>query len=258
MSIRLVFGSACRDARVGLDLSQADLAGALGIHRGHLANIEAGRTNISLDLMDRIADRLGQRLELIVHPPRFVSTRSAHDTVHAWCSGYAARRLSPAGWQVAREVDISAGGARGWIDLLAFEPASATLLIIEIKTRLDDLGAVERQVGWYERHAMGAANRRGWRPQRVVVWLLALASEEVEGTVSGNRDLIGQAFPGRAVEMLAMLEGSRPGYRRAAALIDPASRRTRWLIPTRLDGRRSVAPYRDYSDAAMRIQGRRR
>jgi transcriptional regulator with XRE-family HTH domain len=57
MSIRLEFRAACRDARVALDQSQEDLAGVLGIHRGHLANIEAGRTNISVDLMDRSRTR---------------------------------------------------------------------------------------------------------------------------------------------------------------------------------------------------------
>jgi transcriptional regulator with XRE-family HTH domain len=258
MSIRRVFGGACRHGRVALDLSQQDLADNLGIHRGHLANIEAGRTNISIDLMDRIAGTLGQRLELIVHPPRFVAVRPAHDTVHAWCSGYAARRLGEARWLIAREVDVSAGGARGWIDILAFEPRSETLVIIEIKTRLDDLGATERQVGWYERHAIGAATRFGWRPRRVVVWLIVLASDEVDRAVMANRDIIGQAFPGRAQGMLATVAGSDPTNDRSIALIDPAGRRSHWLIPTRLDGRRSAAPYRDYADAARRIPQRRR
>jgi len=258
MSIRVVFGAACRDARVGLDQSQRDLADALGIHRGHLANIEAGRTNISVDLMDRIANALGQRLELIVHSPRFISLRPVHDTVHAWCSGYAARRLSAAGWLIAREVDVSTSGIRGWIDILAFDPRTGTLVIVEIKTRLDDLGGAERQLGWYERNAMGAANGLGWRPRRVLVWLMVLASDEVDRSLRTNRDAIGQAFPGRAPELLMTLAGSEPTARRAIAMIDPASRRSQWLIRTRLDGRRSPAPYRDFADAARRIPRRQR
>jgi transcriptional regulator with XRE-family HTH domain len=257
MSIRAVFGAACRDARVGLDLSQQDLAGVLGIHRGHLANIEAGRTNVSIDLVDRIAATLGQRLELIVHPPRFVGARPLHDTVHAWCSGYAGRRLSAAGWLIAREVDVTAGAARGWIDLVAYDPARETLVIVEIKTRLDDLGAIERQVGWYEGQAMATAHRLGWRPRRIHVWLLVLASDEVDRSLTINRDLVDQAFPGRAMDMLATLTGSAPTANRSIALIDPASRRTRWLIPPRSDGRRSAAPYRDYADAARRLPRRR-
>lgn len=64
--------------------------------------------------------------------------------------GAPAPRPAGAGCLIAREVDISAGGGRGWIDILAFDPRTATLVIVEIKTRLDDLGRVERQLGWYE------------------------------------------------------------------------------------------------------------
>jgi hypothetical protein len=38
-------------------------------------------------------------------------------------------------------------------------------------------------------------------------------------------------------------------------LVDPISRRRAWLWRTRLDGRRSTPPYRDYRDAARRLGG---
>ena len=215
----MVFGKACRTGRLALDLSQQELADALGIHRGHLANIEAGRTNISVDLMERIAHALGQRLDLIVQPPRLVSQRPTHDTVHAWCSGYVARRLLNMGWSVAREVDVSGGGGRGWIDLLAFDPAARTVVVVEIKTRLDDLGLVERQIAWYEAHAFAAAERLGWSPRRSATWLIVLASDEVDRTLVTGRDAINQAFPGRAPDMLAALAGTEPTGRRALAMV---------------------------------------
>jgi transcriptional regulator with XRE-family HTH domain len=257
MSIREVFGAACRAGRVSLDLTQQQLADAVGIHRGYLANIEAGRANVSVDQIDRIAQVLGQRLELIVHAPAFVATRRNHDTVHAWCSGYVARRLTAASWLVAREVDVSADGVRGWIDLFAFHPSSQTLVVIELKTRIDDLGGAERQLGWYERHAIRAANRLGWRPSRVLVWLILLATDEVEAVLLAARDLISQTFPGRADEMLEVVAGGSGAGHRSVALVDPAGRRARWLIRTRLDGRRSPARYRNYGDAARRIPRRR-
>lgn len=74
-----------------------------------------------------------------------------HDTVHAICSGYVDRRLHRAGWTVAREVEIVHGRSHGWIDLLAFEPTTRTLVVIEVKTRLDDIGGLERQAAWYVR-----------------------------------------------------------------------------------------------------------
>jgi transcriptional regulator with XRE-family HTH domain len=251
-----VFGASCRSGRLELDLSQQELADALGIHRGHLANIELGRVNISADLMDRIAVALGQRLELIVHGPRFIAARRPHDLVHAWCTGYVVRRLGD-GWQTAREVAASAGGIHGWIDILAYQPATSTLAVIEIKSRLDDFGAVERQVGWYERRAPQLARELGWRHRQLVTWLIVLAADEVDRSIQANRDSVGQAFPGRADGVLACIRGLAPDAARSMALIDPASRRSRWLIRTRLDGRRSPAPYRDYADAARRIPERR-
>lgn len=145
--------------------------------------------------------------------------------------------------------------AHGWIDLLAFDPRTRTLVIVEIKTRIDDLGAIERQLGWYERDAPLIAQRHGWRPRRIETWLLVLASDEVEATIREQRDVLRLGFPARASAMREVLAGvvDRPRSGRGLALIDPASRRTDWLIPTRVDGRRSAAPYRDYADAARRL-----
>jgi hypothetical protein len=52
--------------------------------------------------------------------------------------------------------------------------------------------------------------------------------------------------------MLAAVAGEAWGGR-GLALIDPSSRRRAWLIRTRLDGRRSPAPFADYADAARRL-----
>ena len=146
------------------------------------------------------------------------------------------------------------GRSHGWIDILAFHPACATLVIVEIKTRLDDLGAIQRQLGWYERAARDVAARIGWRPVTIVSWLLLLSSDEVEMALRRERDLLRVGFQERAGEMRQVVAGEPPvAPRRGLALIDPSSRRADWLIPTCLDGRRSPAAYRDYADAARRM-----
>lgn len=258
MSIRETFGVGCRRGRLDLDLSQQALAATVGIHRGYLANIEAGRANLTVDQMARIAAALGLRLELVIYPPRFVSTRPRHDTVHAWCSAYVTRRLTSAGWFVAREVELQDANGRGWIDILAFDRRTSTLAIIEIKTQLDDFGAAERQISWYERHASVAARRLGWRHRHRTSWLIALATEEVDEALATSREAIEHAFAGRADTMLRTVAGGPPDEARAIALIDPASHRSAWLLRTRIDGRRSAAPYRGYADAARRVGRRRR
>ncbi len=260
--LRVTFARLCFDTRTMLDISQSALAEAAGVSRGYIATIESGRANPTFEVATRIADRLGIELDLVARPPLVISPRQ-HDRVHARCSGYADRRFRRAGWEVQREVEVVHGRSHGWIDLLAFDPRTGTLLIVELKTRFDDLGAIERQLSWYERSASDLARRFGLRIRHVMSWLILLASEEVDTAIRVNTDALGAAFPARAAEMMAIVgTSSSPGgiwtpggSSRGMALIDPASKRREWLLKSRVDGRRAVAPYRDYVDAARRFGG---
>ncbi len=120
--------------------------------------------------------------------------------------------------------------------------------MIEIKTRLDDIGAIERQLAWYERAARGLAGEAGWHATSVRSLVLVLASEEVERTLHANRVALSVAFPRRG----DVLQPS-DDLRRSLALIDPRRRRRDWLMRSRVDGRRGLAPYRDHADAATRL-----
>lgn len=250
-TVRVTFGRACLDTRSSLDVSRPELATRVGVSARYIAQIERGEANPSLRLVEAIADALGLDLELSIRPPVFPAGLRVQDAVHARCSSYVDRRLRGHGWATAREVEIVHGRSHGWIDLLAFDHRTGILLIIEIKTRLDDLGALERQIGWYERMAWQAARRLGWRPTRVVAVVLALASDEVERVVRAHRDLMSIAFPMRAKEIGEVIRDlGAPVAGRGFALIDPASRRRDWLIRASVDGRRSRLPYGGYADAA--------
>jgi DNA-binding XRE family transcriptional regulator len=250
----MTFARLCFETRTMLDITQQALADAVGVSRPHIAAIESGRANPSLDLVVRITDRLGIQIDLVARQP-LVITHPQRDLVHARCSGYVDRRLRRAGWEVHREVEIIHGRSHGWIDLLAFDRRTGVLLIIEIKTRVDDLGAIERQLAWYERSAPRLARDFGWRPDRVTGWLIALASDEVDAAIGRNGEVLNAAFPMRAIEMSRVVGGMNPpaASRRGIALIDPSSRRRGWLMGSRSDGRRSAAPYRGYADAARRL-----
>lgn len=162
--------------------------------------------------------------------------------------------MRTAGWQIAREVQVVQARSHGWIDVLAFHAEDETLLVIEIKTRLDDLGAVERQLGWYGRSAGDVARRLGWTPRRIAIWLAVLSSDEVEAVITNNAGLLRSRFPVRAREMLAWLSDRRhstTGWR--LALLDPTSKRRDWLIRARVAGRRSPCWFADYAAAARRL-----
>ncbi len=157
------------------------------------------------------------------------------------------------------EVEVGGDRSRGWIDVLAYHPATGWLLVIEIKTEIRDLGAIERSLGWYERDAIVAARRLGWQPKHAIGCLLLLATAANDARASANGVPIGVGFPTRAHELGGLVQagsGPRP-HGRAVAMIDPLSRRTAWLRPLHQDGRRQPAPYLDYADF-MRAIGRHR
>jgi transcriptional regulator with XRE-family HTH domain len=254
-SARMSLARASREGRLALGLSQRTVAGKVGVAQSYIAAIETGRANPSLDVIVRLVTALGYELDLGLRPPVIVGDRRQRDLVHARCSGHVDRRLRVAGWETAREVPIIDGRWRGWIDLLAFDRRTSTLLVIEIKTVIDDIGALERQVGWYERVARRVAREQGWVPRRVIVWLLVLATDANESSLVRNRDVIDSAFPVRGSAMEGLLEkptSQWPGGR-GIACIDPGRHHRRWLLRPRIDGGRSAHCYRDYRDAAQSL-----
>jgi transcriptional regulator with XRE-family HTH domain len=253
MRLRATLGRHIRETRLALDISQQELARAIGVSRGYVAHIEQGQANASLDLVERAGIALGIDFELLARRPVADRTDAPRDVVHAWCSGYVDRRLRRAGWLTDGEVEIVHARHHGWIDLVAFQPTTRPMLVIEVKTRLDDIGAVERQLGWYERSAGEVAARLGWRPATVSGWLLLLSTGEVEEALRANRDVLATAFPRRAKELGALLQGTPTLPGRGLALIDPAARRRSWLLPSRIDGRRSPPPFSNYAEAARRL-----
>lgn len=245
----------CRDRRVELGVTQIAIARTLEISRSHYAAIESGRANPSLALVDRIAEVLGIRLDLVARPIVIVSGSRARDALHACCSGYVARRLIADGWVVHREVQIEDGRLRGWIDILAYDPISGVVLVIEVKTGLDDVGRLERQIGWYER-VIDSAIPTDWRPRGVTSWVLTLATAEADEAVLRHADVLGTSFPTRALAMRGVLARATAPVGRGLALIDPHSRRRDWLIATRADGRRTPLPFQD-RPGAMKVLGLR-
>lgn len=254
--------------RNGRDLvgwSQRELSRRSGVVQSLLSRIERGQVDdLRLSDVDRLLSALGIRYWLGVEPPTGFGRRRS-DAVHARCSGFVHRRLGAGGWLIEREVEIGSDRSRGWIDILAFHADSGLLLVIEVKTELHDLGAIERSLNWYRREAWAAARRFGWRPTTVATALLVLQSVVNDARISADRAVFGAAFSGRATQLRGLIEGSADlrGLRNDSdgtgndgflAMIDPHSRRATWLRATTADGRRTAAPYADYIDALQRLE----
>jgi transcriptional regulator with XRE-family HTH domain len=253
----IAFGSAIRSLRRAFGLSQAELGLRVGRSQAFISAVEAGDPALRIDMAAELCDALGATLVFGVESRLLSGSERQRDAGHARCSGHVVRRLVAAGWLVNTEVQIGTRERPGWIDVLAFHPTAEILLVIEVKTELLDVGAVDRQLGWYEREAIVAARRFGWRPRMVAAALLLLATEEVDRRLSENRVVLGEAFPGRAADLERLIVDARvdaaampaaPTPVRFLALIDPHSRARRWLRPSTVDGRRSKAPFRTYAD----------
>ena len=190
-----------------------------------------------------------------VDAPYLADRRRQRDPAHVRMSAHVVHKFRRAGWLVATEVEVGGDRSRGWIDVLAWHPPSGTLLVIELKTEIRDLGGIQRSLGWYEREAWAAARRLGWRPRAVLGCLLLLATTANDARARENREAFRSEFPVRANALMAVVaSGTAPPSRgRAVAMIDPRSRGANWIRPLGIDGRRSPARYDDYA-AFMRAR----
>lgn len=246
-------GTMVLENRLRRGMSKTDLAERSGVSRQMVAAVESATANPSLDIVAALFAGLELQIEVAARGPVLIGSTPQRDAAHASCSAYLQRRFDAAGWVTAREVRIEDGRYLGWIDLLAFHEPSGTLVVIEVKTQIDDLGAIERSIDWYERAAVSAARRLGWRPTRTASWLVALATDEVDDRIWANRTALSLSFPIRAASMMAtMTDPAGSALGRGLALIDPRSRRRDPLIRARTDGRRSAAPYQGYADFMRR------
>ena len=195
----------------------------------------------------RLLTALDVRIEMRLIAPT-AGAPSVRDRAHARCVAYVARRMAESGWLVATEVEAGDQRWHGFIDVLAYHPVDQVLLVIEIKVDLDDIGAVDRQLGVYERLAWEAAHALGWRPRAMTGALLLLATDVNDRRSVEHRSYLDRRFHIRANALRALIaDPSTPPARgvRCLAMIDPRTRRTRWLMPTWLDGRRNATRYKD-------------
>ncbi len=65
MDERQRIGKRIAEVRKAKGLSQAKLAGLTGLAPGHIARVELGKHSAGIDLLTRICEPLGLRIELI-------------------------------------------------------------------------------------------------------------------------------------------------------------------------------------------------
>lgn len=248
-SISQRVGAGVRTARLDRGWTQKRLAIEAGLPQTAVSELERGvHVGLSLVRVEAICTALGAELVVDVRALRVVGRLDQRDPAHAACVSAVRRLLERAGWRTMTEVEISTGRAQGFIDLLAFDPRTQRALVIEVKTELRDVGALERQVGWYVREARAAAHRLGWRPRAVSALVAFLATTAIDSAVLANRATLAMAFPIRGRPVKAAILHGADLAERGLLVVDPLRRGAAILMGLAADGRRSAAPYRDYAD----------
>jgi hypothetical protein len=120
------------------------------------------------------------------------------DEDHAALVGRMAAWLARLGWEVHPEVTYSIYGERGAIDLLAFHRATATLLVVEVKTALVSVEETLRRHDVKVRLAMRVAREQlGWRGETVARLLVLPEGATVRRRVERHDEVLGRSYPAR-------------------------------------------------------------
>ena len=160
-------GARVRAIRLRRGQRQADLARLAGASRGSVSRLERGHLEtLSVRAIRAIAGALEIKVDMVPRwrggdLERVVSGR------HAALAEAVVGRLVAFGWTVRPEVSFSIYGERGIIDLLAWRADVRSLLVIELKTEIVDVGELLGTLDRKVRLAPQIALDLGWRPSVV-------------------------------------------------------------------------------------------
>lgn len=191
------FGLSIRALRRRRQWRQVDLARQARVSRTAISRVERGGADrLTVRTLGRVADALGARLEC-----RLLWNGEALDRLldeaHAALVETFVRWLASLGWEMATEVSFSIQGERGSIDILAFHPSTATLLVVEAKSVVPDVQATFVALDRKTRLAGEIARGRGWRPSRLGRLLVVRDDRTARRRVSAHTATFASAFPAR-------------------------------------------------------------
>lgn len=192
-------GSDVRLLRHRRGWSQRRLAAEARVSRWAVATLESGRAGrLRLDVAVAVVTALGGYLSLRVLFEGEGLDR-LRDRRHAELVEHVVALLHGLGWEVATEVSFNIYGERGSIDILAFHRATRTLLVIEVKTVVPDLGGMLATLDRKARLASDIAAERGWRSVAVARLLVLPEDSTARRRVSQHAATFETAFPARTM-----------------------------------------------------------
>lgn len=133
----------------------------------------------SVEDLERWATALGAHVSVDLHVD---GERPLTDARHAQIQNWLAALLRSAGWIVEPEASFNVFGDRGRMDILAFHPVARVVLVVEIKTRIEDAQDLLGRLDVKKRVAPKLAAERGWSVVSVAPAIFVL-----DGTTARRR-----------------------------------------------------------------------
>jgi transcriptional regulator with XRE-family HTH domain len=200
--------------RLSRNRTQSDVARRAGFTRPVVSRVERGLLDgVTVGTLRSLSRALGMP-PLVAVGWRGPEIDRLLDEAHAALVEATVALLVRHGWIVVTEYSFNHFGERGAMDILAWHPAAATLLIVEIKSRLwdlqDMLGALDRK----RRLVPGLARREfGWNADSVGVLLVMPETRSHRASIERHRATFRTASPLGQVDVKRWLERPIGGLR---------------------------------------------
>ena len=149
------------------------------------------------------------------------------DARHAHLTDQVLEILTSDAWEVATEVSFNIRGERGSIDILAFHPASGSLLVIEIKSVVPDMQAMLASLDRKGRLGREIAKERDWVVTSVTRLLVLPDDRTARRRVEEHAATFRTALPARTIQVRRWLrrpEGTMHGVLFLTDVRQPSTR----------------------------------
>ena len=244
-------GRIARALRHRLGWRQLDVARRAGVSQRQVSRVERGQVdNLTVATIARTFAALDADLVQIVKW-RSGELDRLLDEGHATIVGRLATYLAARRWEPQIEVSFAIYGDRGSLDLLAWHPPTATLLVVEVKTEIASVEETIRKHDVKWRLGAGLARERfGWRAARVGRLLVLPGTTTARSRVARHEAVFLRAYPLRGASLRAWLRNPdgaasgllfAPGSRRVTGVNSPVGRR-RVLVPRPRSDRLPLGP----------------
>jgi transcriptional regulator with XRE-family HTH domain len=207
-------GPMLRALRIRRGLRQVDVARLAHVSPMTVSRLERGQfESLTVRVVRRVARVLEVRMDF--------APWSRHGDLHRFATAEHAglvegvvTRLVELGWAARAEVSFSSLGERGFIDVLAWHAASATLLAIEVKTEIVDVGETLGTFDRKRRLAAAIGREMGWLPRVVAAALIVEDTTTNRRRVADHAATVRSQLPEEGRQMRAFLR--HPERTRAA------------------------------------------